>query len=83
LFFYSKGSEALSQVIREEVVPCTWRHPRSGWTGFEHLMELWVFLFTAWSGARWPLKVPPNSMGSVKHNNPDQGSNRPPGAPDL
>lgn len=56
---------------------------RSGWTGSEHLMGLWGFLFTAGSNTRWPLGIPSNSKDSMKHTNPDQGSNRPRGAPDL
>ena len=28
-------------------VPHPWRQPRSGWMGFENLMELWVSLFIA------------------------------------
>ena len=29
---------------RDVVVPHPQRHPRSGWMGSEHLMELWVSL---------------------------------------
>jgi len=34
-------------LLREVAVPHPCRQPRSGWRGSEHLMELWVSLFSA------------------------------------
>ena len=46
--FYDKGGEALAQVAqRGGGCPIPAHTQRSGWMGSEHLMELWVSLFTA------------------------------------
>jgi len=43
---------------REVVVPHPCRQPRSGWMGSEHLMELWVSLFSAGGLDNMALKSP-------------------------
>ena len=43
---------------RELWVPHPCRQPRSGWMGSEHLMELWVSLFTAGGLDQLAFKVP-------------------------
>lgn len=35
-----------------------------GW-GSEHLVGLWVFLFTAGGGTRWPVRISSNSNSSM------------------
>lgn len=39
--------------------------PGDAGQGFEHLAELWVFLFTAQSWTWWPLRAPSNWNDSM------------------
>ena len=63
-FFETKGSEAVAQAAQRGggAHPC--RQPRSGWMGSEHLMELWVSLFSLRGLEQMAFKVPSNSNSS-------------------
>ena len=63
--FYHQGGEALAQVAQRGggcPIPGD-TQGQAGW-GSEHLMELWVSLFSAGSGTRWLSRLPSNSDNS-------------------
>ena len=64
--FYTKGGKALAQVAqRGGGCPVLGDTQGQAGRGPEHLMELWVSLFSAGSWARWVLSVPSNSNNAM------------------
>jgi len=64
--FDGKGSETVAQVAQRSTgfsIPGD-SQVQAG-PGSEHLMELWMSLFIAGCGTRWPLKVLSNSDDSM------------------